>query len=405
MLIWLGRQLDSPAFATVGVAFAWSAVSASLTTGGLAIVAAQQLAAINNPGEARALIRRIAAIGVCLSILLVAVVLLVGADRVVGVFGRTIDAGAVAPSLFSGATWSLVMLAVAVLNGMHAPKQAASVLSFGGALQGMGLALGYWAGHGQLSEILWGLAFGNASALALALRRLSSLPTLHDHRIHYLPNAPAMRLGPAVAWATLAAACVTPVTFAAGAIISHGPDGALQLARFHALEQLHQLATYIPNVLAVALLPVLSRETLKDGGLSMRSAVKVSWLMVGVGSALVLVLAWDPTWLHRLVGNPALNDPLATRGMLMHVALFPSLSVLGSAILARGEFASATLLNVAWAIVLLGFTWVYRQEGAVAVQMARLVASGLLLVALSILLWIAGGQPTTVRDQPRGLSD
>jgi O-antigen/teichoic acid export membrane protein len=400
MLIWLGRHLDSPAFATVGVAFAWTAVSASLTTGGLANVAAQRLAGIENPGEARAMVRRIALIGVALSGLLVAIVLVIGTDTVVGLFGQSIDARAVAPALLSGATWSLVMLAVAAFNGMHAARQAASVLSLGGALQGAGLALGLWAGGGQLDDILWGFAGGNACALAFALWRLSSLPPLREGRNEAPPSAPTMPLGSAVAWATLATACVTPVTFAAGAIISHGPDGALQLARFHALEQLHQLATYFPSVMAVAMLPVLSRRTMKDGGVSVRSAVKVSWLMAGVGSALALVLAWNPTWLHQLVGNPALNDPAATRGMLMHVALYPSLSILGSAVLARGQFAPATLLNMAWAAVLLGVTWLWREDGAAAVQAARLVASGLLLVVLSVLLWIAGGTPLPARNLP-----
>ena len=401
MLIWLGRNLDSRAFATVGVAFAWTAVSASLTTGGLANLAAQRLATILSPAEARFFVRRVALIGTTLSALLVAIVLTIGADRVVGLFGQSIDARAIGPALISGAMWSLVMLAVAALNGMHAAKQAALVLSIGGALQGFGLALGLWLGHGKL-DILWGFAIGNASALAFALWRLSLLPLLQYDRKHALPYTNATPLGSAVTWATLATASVTPVTFAAGAIISNGRDGALQLARFHALEQLHQLAIYFPSVMAVAMLPVLTRQTFNGGGVSARRVVKVSWLMVGFGSALALVLAWNPTWLHQFVGNPALTDPAATRGMLMHVALHPSLSILGSAVLAQGWFASATLLNIAWAGMLLGLTWLCREEGAAAVQFARLAASGLLLVALSVLLWIAGRSAHSVRNLSSG---
>lgn len=386
MLIWLGRELDSPAFAAVGVAFAWAAVAASLTTGGLGNVAAQRLAVIESPNEVCAMVRRIALIGVALSVLLVVSVLIVGNDRVVGLFGYSVDARVVWPSLLSGATWSLVMLAVAVFNGLSAARQAASVLSIGGALQALGLAMGLWIGQGQLNDILWGLACGNVSALVFTLWRLSLLLHLRYGSKQAIRVGPAIRLGSAVAWATLATASVTPVTFAAGAIISHAPNGALQLARFHALEQLHQLAIYFPNVMAVAMLPVLSRQAATQDSVSLRNFIKAVWFMAFVGTAVALALTWDPSWLHRLVGNPALNDNAATRGMLVHAALSPSLGILGTAILARGKFALATLFNIAWAAVFLGATWICREEGTAAVQTARLIASSLLLVVMSTLL-------------------
>lgn len=388
ILIWLGRNLDSQSFATVGVVFAWTTVAASLTTGGLANVAAQRLAGTDNTGEARIIIGHISKIGVVLSSLLMGAVLVVGPDMVASFFAQSITASAVAPALLSGTTWSLVMLVVGILNGMHATRKAASVISIGGTLQGVGLALGLWLGGGEIHDILWGFTGGNAFALGFALWQMRSLSILRNDLNRPIPTTHPIYLGSAITWATLATASVTPVTFAASAIISHGPDGALQLAQFHALEQLHQLATYLPNVMAVAMLPVLSRQTMKTGGVSVRSAVKVSWLMAGIGTTVALALAWNPMWLHRLVGNPALIDIAATRSMLMHVALYPSLSILGSTVLARGQFGPATMLNIAWASVLLGITWLRREEGAEAVQTARLIASGMLIVVISVYLWI-----------------
>jgi O-antigen/teichoic acid export membrane protein len=400
MLVWLGRRLDSSGFATLGIAFAWTAVSASLTTSGLSYIAAQRLATIENPGEACSTFRRIAVFGVFLSCSLAAIVLVVDVDRVVGFFGQSIDPGGVAPALLSGAAWSLVMLAVAAFNGLHAAKQAASLLSLGGVFQGVGLALGLFLGQGQLGSILWGFAGGNAVAFVFALWRLSSLPSLREGCKQTPSNAPPVPLGPATAWVTLAAASVTPVSFAAGAIISNGPDGVLQLARFHALEQLHQLAIYLPNVMSVAMLPVLSRQSVTQDGRLLRDMIKVAWLVAMAGTATALVLAWNPAWLHQLIGNPALNDAAATRTMLMHAALAPSLGMLGSAILARGKFALAALLNVAWATVFLGVTWLCREEGAAGVQAARLLASGLLLVVLSVALWIIASTLRLASQEP-----
>lgn len=391
ILIWMGRHLDPLSFATIGVVFAWTTVAASLTTGGLANVAAQRLAGTENSRDAQRLILRFARIGIVLSGLLVGAVLIVGSGSVLDFFGQSIDANAVEPALISGATWSLVMLAVAMLNGIHKARKAASVLSLGGVLQGVGLALGLWVSNGQLNGILWGLALGNTFALAFALWQVYALSLFKDNLLQSLPYTPVAPLGTSIVWATLATASVTPVTFAASTFISHGSDGALQLAQFHALEQLHQLATYLPNVMAVAMLPLLSRQIMRDDGSSVRSAVKVCWLLAAIGLALVLPLAWNPIWLHRLVGNPALIDVVATRSMLLHIALYPSLSILGGTLLARGLFGLATFLNIGWAAVLLFITWYRREEGAESVQTARLVASSLLISFLTIYLWISGG--------------
>lgn len=385
VLMMLGRSLSSEDFASASVGFAWTAVAASLTTAGLANVTTQRLALLPAP-EQGAFVRRVVRMACLFSGGLLLAVLAVGPDAANIAFGRALDARIVWPALASGSLWSLVMLAVAICNGQHRPRRAASMLGIGGALQGAGLALGYALGNGAYM-VLWGAALGNALALSWAImcvRKQSS---------YGVPNAgsatatPSFPFGRSLAWSSFAAASVMPITFAAGSLVSHSTDAARQLAAFQALEQLHQLAIYLPSVLSQALLPVLTVHFSTKPGETSRRIIHASLLLAFAGSLLAAGLAWHPGWLHRLVGNPALTDPAATRAMLMNAGLSVALNLLGGGLLARGQYARATLLNVGWAAMFLGLGWIWREDGAAGVQIARLCASWALLIAASSAFW------------------
>lgn len=383
VLVLLGRRLASTEFASVSVGFAWIGVAAALTTSGLANVAAQRLAPLTEPHEQAPIARRVLRLGAALSLVLALLLLAGGRRAAAWAFGGTVDSSVVAPAVIAGAAWCLVTLAVAILNGLHQPRTAAAVLGLGGLLQGAGLASGHLAASGA-SGALWGLACGNVLALAWAARHLAALmPGPAGRRAAAMPG-----FGAAAAWSTLAAACVMPVTFAAGSLVSHGPDGAKPLAAFHALEQLHQLLIYLPGILGQALLPVLALHLSQDPAKA-RRLVRVALAMALAGSAVAAALAWDPSWLHALVRNPAISDDRAVRSMLLNAGLSVSLALLGGGLLARGQYAVATLMNVGWAAVFLGFGWAWKDAGAAGPQSARLLASWLLVLAASAVLWSA----------------
>lgn len=385
VLVMLGHRLPTAEFASIGVGFAWTAVAASLTTAGLANVTTQRLALLG-PHSQRAFIRHTVRLGCLFSGALLVVAAVAGPEGARLAFGHALDPSVVWPALVCGSVWSLVMLIVAIFNGQHRPRSAASVLGLGGALQGTGLIVGHTLGN-TAQMVMWGAALGNVLALAWAIARVRTKhpdaglalgdiePKVHDH------------IGRSIAWSSLAAASVMPVTFVAGSLVSHTTDGTRQLAAFQALEQLHQLAIYLPGVLGQALLPVLAVHFDRRSGEAVRKVVRASMVLAVVGSVLAAALAWEPGWLLRSVGNPALTDPAATRAMLLNAGLAVSLSLLGGGLLACGHYARATLMNLGWAALFLGMAWHWRGDGVVGIETARLYASWALLVAASAALW------------------
>lgn len=388
VLIGLGRLLPPQEFATLAVGFAWSAVAANLTTSGLATLATQRLALITDGPTRHRFILRVTGLGLGLVLLLNLLVLAVGRQAMAQAFGQVLIPAALAPAIANGVAWSLTLLAIAALNGLHQARAAAFVLSLGGLLQGLGLLVGHLQGGG-LAGILWGLAMGSLCALCWAGWQL----------VHALNRSPSGEAGKgsspdphrhfwsALAWNTLAAACVMPVTWMASSLLTHGPQGARQLAAFHALEQLHQLAIFIPGVIGQALLPTLTVHLHGNPEQGVRHLVRLAAAVGLAGIAVAAVLAWEPQWLHHLVGNPALTDAAATRWMLLHAGLALGLSLLGSALLARGLYALASSLNLVWAATFLALGWLWAHDGAAGLQLARLCASSLLFVAAGALLW------------------
>ena len=387
VLIALGRRLPAAEFASLAVCFAWSGVAANLSTSGLATVAAQRLALASEAASRSRFIKRLAKLGIGAVILLGFAVLMVGADSASALFGNVLNEQAVVPAIVNGGAWSLTLLGVAVLNGLHRARRAAGVMGLGGFMQGIGMGLGYATGHG-VEGALWGLTAGSACAMVWAGWSLLAAHhiTMHGNaQPHQDPNA---RFWSALAWNSLAAASVMPVTLAASSLIAHGPNGAEQLAAFHALEQLHQLAIFLPGILSQALLPALSLHLSQEPNRATRRVVRLALFLALCGTALALALSWNPGWLHQLIGNPALARADATHLMLMHAGLAVALSLMGCALLARGLYGFATCLNLLWASIFLGLGWVWPAQSAADLQLARLYASWTLICLSATALWL-----------------
>lgn len=401
VLIGMGRKLASADFASLAVAFAWSAVAASLTTSGLANVATQRLALVRNPAIAQRFICRVGQTGICAALILCTVTLLIGPRYVSLLFGKVLAPEAVVPGVVNGALWSLTLLAVAMMNGLHRPRDAAIALGIGGLLQGLGMYLGHLWGSG-VSGLLWGLTAGSAGGLGWAVLSIFGSHKQPPGRETASDQNPHHRLWSDTAWNSLAAACVTPVTLGVSSLLTHGTQGAQQLAAFHALEQAHQLAVFVPGILAQALLPALTVRLNEDPARGIRRIIRLALLFAIAGSVLALGLAWEPRWFHRLLGNPALTQEAATRWMFLHAGLSVALGLVGSALMARSRYAVATSLNMIWAASFWGLSLLLADEGASGLQLARLCASWTLFGLACLTLWLIS-RPVTAGGRARAL--
>lgn len=375
VLIALGRRLDAVSFASLSIAFAWASVAASLATAALSTVTTQRLAADAGPARRLLALSALRQGAVWLTVLTLAIAAL-GAPVATRAFGHHIDPTAFWPALLHGLSWSLTLLVAAMLNGLHAVRSSAVLAGAGGLAQALGMGAGFLMSNG-LPASLWGMAGGSAVSLALALWLLHG--ALPAQPLRPLRVAAPPRLE--VLWSTLANAAVTPVTFAAAALVTRHGAPASDLAQYQALEQLHQLLLYAPGIVGQALLPVLAAP---DRGARAQRALR-PWVYrsAAMGLLVAALIGWHPDWLLRAVGNPALTDPWALRWMLCNASLALSLSLLHNDLMARRLYAHSALLSLLWAATFLGLGTLL--GGVAGMQGGRLIASLLLFVAVCTL--------------------
>jgi len=384
VMIWLGTRVPTVVYASISMAFLWGTVVYSITLAGLSTIVVQQLARIDERGAQRRAVRRSVGWAILVAAVPAAALVALGGDHAAALFDHAFIADMVLPAAGAGACWSLFSFMASTLNGLHKSRHAAVAAGVAGVLQAIGLAAGARLLPGAAAPI-WGLASGSLLAAlgVMAMVRHAVSGSGGDVRA---PLELHIRARP-VLLATLSAASVTPVAFAVSHIAAAN-GGATGLAGFLALEQLHQLAVYVPNILTVALLPLLARTTMQDQRLARRL---VGWsiglaFMATLVSAIAGLAASD---IQRLIANPALNDVAALRIMMLNAGLALSLSILGAGLVAQGLFGRALLGNLLWAGVFLGLSWRYAGHGIAALQAARLTASWVLIVLASVMLWDA----------------
>ncbi|MDE2367976.1 MAG: hypothetical protein KGN16_03315 [Burkholderiales bacterium] len=399
-LISSGHRFDAQGYATVSAAYSWAGVAMSLSSAGLATVMVQRLGAIDDRRLQRALVsyygRRAAAASLALAMLAAAF----GAPGLARIFGPTIDPSAALPAAIAGAMWSQVAVAVAALNGCHRARAASGVLAACGLLQGGAMAAALIASPRPLVTA-WAIAAGSAAAAAIAwrqLRRLLGGRLLSAASEAPPPPAVPLRAHP-VLWHTLASAAVLPVAFFASSFVAQGPDGTHQLALYFALEQVYQIVVYLPAVMGQTLLPMVARQLHAQADAErqlMHRLTRLALLAAAIGLLLAALLGSVAAALVHLLHNPVVrpDDAWALRWMVAAASLAFSLSLLGGAMLGRGQIMNAGQLNLMWALIFVGTAVALASHGTTGLQCARVTASVVLIGATAWMLQRpAGGGP------------
>ena len=395
VLLAASRRLDPGGFATASAGFAWAGVAMSLSSAGLATVMAQRLGAIAEEARQRAVLGAHLRRSLAASALLGLIVALFGAPAAGLLFSGAVDTRVAVPAAIAGALWSQVAMVVAALNGSHRARAASATLALCGLLQGgaMALALLCWE---RALAMAWGMAAGSAVAAAVAawqVRLVFGVGVLGTSPTTAEPPAPGATWRSPVLWHTVASASVLPVSFFASAIVSRGPGGGRQLALFFALEQVYQLVVYLPAVMGQALLPMVSRSVhgAVDGPTArqlVRRLTRYALLAAVAGLGLAALATLEVGWFTRLLGNPAVQpgDAWAVRWMAASASLAFSLSLLGGAMLGRGQIMRAGQLNLMWGLLFVGTTMALGTYGTAGLQCARTVAAVVLIAATAALL-------------------
>jgi O-antigen/teichoic acid export membrane protein len=389
VLVAAGRHFDAKGYASASAAFAWIGIANSLSSSGLAVVMIQRLGSSRSTVAQHALWQPFMRDSLLASSLVAVAALLFFWFGMAPLFGQTLDARLVWPAALAALLWSHVSMVTACFLGLGQARTASSVILICGLLQGgmMGLSLRIFDSPAAL---VWGLVCGCALASAFASwkQRVIRLADVGSTDVLGVKESPLR--SPAVVWHTLASSCVLPVGFLASSLIAHGAEAQRQLALYFSLEQLYQLLVYLPSIVGQALLPLVSNQlqtatTVERRNHKVVAAItKVAVLAAVLGPLLALMLTAYPAPWAALLGPRVVvpQDAWALRFMVVGASLSLSLSLLGGALLGRGQFVVASQINLVWAAVFVFGTWLLAPHGAAGLQVARIVA-GVLLVALA----------------------
>ena len=170
---------------------------------------------------------------------------------------------------------------------------------------------------------------------------------------------------------------VSPVTWAATAILVNRPGGYLEMGAYSAANQWYSAVIFLPAALGAAVLPVLTERIGQADQAGARNVLRVAVAMnAAVVGPIVLVGSAASPWIMRMYGSsfaaawPTLLVVLVTAGV---VAV---LNPVGNLLAAANRVWLGFWMNTGWAVVLLGTTVVLVRSGAFGVALARLIAYG-----------------------------
>ncbi len=168
---------------------------------------------------------------------------------------------------------------------------------------------------------------------------------------------------------------VTPVSWAAAAILVNQPRGYAEMGAFSATNQWYAAVLFLPTALSGAVLPVLSERVGQGDAAGARKVLRAAMtLNLVVVAPIVAVGALASPHIMAMYGAafgaawPTLIVVLVTAGLVAVT------NPVGNVLAASNRLWLGFLMNSGWAAVFLGATLVLVKWGALGVAGARLVA-------------------------------
>ncbi len=231
---------------------------------------------------------------------------------------------------------------------------------------------------GGLPGGIWGLALaaaGRVVAGQMLLRRECSTAGVRISYRGFVSEWPIIFKFSAPA--ILSGALVSPVGWAANAMLARQPRGYGELGVLNAALQMQRLLTFFPGLLAKVAVPILSSMLVAGRRRESKRLVGMTILIsAAVAAPVLLVLLMFSGPVMGLFG-----DGFASRGLVLKIsaltaALVAAQTPVGSLLAASGRMWLGSAMNGGWGAVLLASAWfaLERGYGAEGVAGAYLLA-------------------------------
>ncbi len=243
----------------------------------------------------------------------------------------------------------------------------------------------------------WQLA-GGVTGMALA-SALGSLLTYYALRRHCLyagvrVDFHGIRNELPVLWAFslpsfLTGIIVSPVMWAASAILANQPNGYSELGLYNAARQWWLLILFVPNVISRALLPILSERLGTNDRTGARKVLLATMALSGaIGISAAIALTLFSRQAMALFGDSFQEGTLVLVLMSWTAALLTLQAPVVQVLVASGRLWVCFFMNVVWAGALLGTFFVFRQFGAAGLAGSFLIAYSLQTLQLGVFVYI-----------------
>lgn len=164
-------------------------------------------------------------------------------------------------------------------------------------------------------------------------------------------------------------------TWAASAMLVNQPDGYAKMGAFTAANHWFTILLFLPGILGQVALPMLSERVGQD---NLPQARKLLLTLVAINGGIVIPVAAIGALLSRhilLLYGPTYSDHWPTLALVFAtVAIYSIQSTVWQLLTASGRMWTGLLMNLGWAIIFLGLTWLWIAQGDLGLAAARLAA-------------------------------
>lgn len=173
----------------------------------------------------------------------------------------------------------------------------------------------------------------------------------------------------------LAGISVGPVLWGCNALLANQPGGYEELGIYNAANQWQQVIQFLPGLMGMALLPILSE---KYGQGDRQGSFSVMWKMVKLVAGIVLPLAilvsFLSPWIMRGYGESFVEGHWTVVLSVATAALSAMMTPVGHLISASGRMWIGFWMNAGWGAIMLLASWWMVRWGAEGLAAARLIA-------------------------------
>lgn len=168
---------------------------------------------------------------------------------------------------------------------------------------------------------------------------------------------------------------VAPVHWLCQAMLANQTDGMVQVAVLGIGFQWFQAVSFLPIALARVVLPVLTDVTAGHGrqqsNAVLKSAIAAN-AIVAIPAALGVALLSG--WIMRIYGVTQPNAGSALSLMVAASAVSAICTAVGQIMVAKGQIWQGWMMNVGWAVIYVGLTYMFISFGAIGVASSLLIA-------------------------------